>query len=80
MEWDKINRFISIFERLADLVVPLDTRIASSARQIARDHRLSYYDAQMIAAAASVSAPRFYTEDMQHGAHISGVEIINPFL
>ena len=41
---------------------------------------LSWYDSLLIAAAAEAGCSTLYTEDMQHGAVIRGVKIVNPFL
>ena len=79
-QWERVDALIAEFTNLSRLVVSITPEIAESARRIARDHRVAYYDAQMIAAAASISAARLYTEDMNHGERIAGVEIINPFL
>jgi predicted nucleic acid-binding protein len=45
-------------------------------------HRLqqtSFWDAMIVHAARISGAAVLYTEDLQHGSSISGVEIINPF-
>lgn len=41
--------------------------------------RFSYWDALLIATAMRSSAAALLSEDLQHGAVIGGVEIINPF-
>ncbi len=43
------------------------------------DERLSYWDAILVATAAAGGAAALASEDLQDGAIICGVEIINPF-
>jgi predicted nucleic acid-binding protein len=40
---------------------------------------LSHWDSLLLAACADAGIARLYSEDMQHGADIDGVKIINPF-
>jgi predicted nucleic acid-binding protein len=47
---------------------------------LARDHRLSFYDALIVASAIEAGCDLLYTEDMQHGRSIGGLAIVNPFL
>ena len=47
--------------------------------QLARRHRLSVYDGAILAAAEQAGCDVLYTEDLQHGARIAGVEIRNPY-
>ena len=49
------------------------------AMQLARRHRLSVYDGAILAAAEQAGCDVLYTEDLQHGARIAGVEIRNPY-
>lgn len=42
--------------------------------------QLSLWDASIVAAAAWSGCDRLYTEDLQAGQVIDGVEIVNPFL
>ena len=41
---------------------------------------LSYWDALMVAAAVQQGCELLLTEDLQHGQHIDGVRIVNPFM
>jgi len=40
----------------------------------------SWYDSMIIAAAIESDSKILYSEDLQHGQIIEGVEIVNPFL
>ncbi len=44
------------------------------------DHGLSFWDAMLWATARQAGCPVLYSEDMQHGRTLGGVEIVNPFL
>ena len=42
-------------------------------------HRISFWDGLIISTAQSASCTKLYTEDLNHGQKINGVEVINPF-
>ena len=47
--------------------------------RIHREYQLSHWDSLIVATALSLNCPALYTEDMQHGQIIEGMEVINPF-
>jgi len=49
------------------------------AGRLAGDAQISFWDALIVVAAARSGAERLYTEDLNHGQRILGVEIVNPF-
>jgi predicted nucleic acid-binding protein len=49
------------------------------ALTIAQSHRLSYWDAAIVAAARALGCSEVLTEDLSHGQSIEGVLINNPF-
>lgn len=49
------------------------------AARLAERDTLSFWDALIVVAAARSGAARLYTEDMQHGRKLLGIEIVNPF-
>jgi predicted nucleic acid-binding protein len=51
----------------------------SHALSIAEDVRCSFYDALVISAALAAGCEVLWTEDLQHGRRIGGMEIRNPF-
>ncbi len=61
-------------------VVPVTTAVVGEALRGVRDHRLSYFDAQMWAAARMNEVPFLLTENMATGATLDGVTIIDPFM
>lgn len=50
MSWDEIKQFLDLVRRFC-IVVPLTESIHDEARQYARAHRISFYDACIVAAA-----------------------------
>ncbi len=44
-----------------------------------RDHRLSYFDAQLWATARLNQIPLVLSEDFTHGRTLEGVRFLNPF-
>ena len=49
------------------------------AIDISMAHRLSFWDGLILAAASEAGCRYLYSDDLQHGAKLAGVEIINPF-
>ena len=49
------------------------------AIDVAERWRYSFYDSMIIAAALITKCDLLYSEDLQHGQKIQGLEIINPF-
>jgi len=48
--------------------------------RIAEKHRLSWYDALIVAAAIEGGCAKLYSEDLQHGRTIDALVIENPFV
>jgi predicted nucleic acid-binding protein len=61
--------------KVQEISVPL----MIGALEIKAAHRLSYWDAAIVAAARALGCLELYSEDMSHGREIEGVTIINPF-
>ena len=53
--------------------------LLNAALAIKAAHRLSYWDAAIVAAASSLGCDELMTEDLAHGADIDGVRVTNPF-
>ncbi len=60
-------------------IVGIDTSRIVAASQIEERHKLSFWDALIVAAAQSAGAEKILTEDLSHGDNIGGVVIENPF-
>jgi predicted nucleic acid-binding protein len=57
-----------------------DGPIILHASEIEENHRLSFWDALIVAAAYSKNSAVILTEDLNHGQRIEGIRIQNPFL
>lgn len=64
---------------LAMSVATLTPALFMEAVRIHREFQLSHWDSLIVATALSLNSPILYSEDMQHGQIIEGLEIINPF-
>ena len=60
-------------------VVPVDEPTHDLGMRIAERHRLSVYDAMIVAAARLAGCRIIASEDMQDGLHLEGMRIRNPF-
>ena len=47
---------------------------------ISLQHRISYWDGAILAAAERLGAEIVYTEDLSHGQPYGPVRVVNPFL
>ena len=65
---------------VVDTPLALTLELHAATRAFAEDHRLSFYDALIIAAALEAGCDTLFTEDMQHGRKFGGLTIVNPFL
>ena len=60
-------------------VAVLDYGAVRAAIELCSTSSLSFWDALVVVAAAKSGAKRLYTEDLQDGQVILGVEVVNPF-
>lgn len=72
------------YRAVADLsalpLVQVDRQTILSAIQRCRRDRLSFWDALIVQAALTAGAEILYTEDLQHGRVMDGLQVENPFL
>jgi predicted nucleic acid-binding protein len=67
-------------DRIAEWpVMVTDYGAIKTAGELSARASLSFWDALVVVAAARSGAKRIYTEDLQDGQTILGVEIMNPF-
>jgi predicted nucleic acid-binding protein len=78
-EWHEIAEAIADVLMVTDPPLPLTLDLHVAAREFAEDHRLSFYDALIVAAAIEAGCDTLFSEDMQHGRSIGGLAIVNPF-
>ena len=79
-DWREIAEAVSDVLTMVDPPLALTLDLHAAARALAEDHRLSFYDALIIASAIEAGCDILYSEDMQHGRAIGGLAIVNPFL
>jgi predicted nucleic acid-binding protein len=79
-EWDQIAEAVDDALVLAGPALPLTLDLHITARMLAKMHRLSFYDALIVAAALEAGCDTLYSEDMQHGRTIGTLRIQNPFV
>ena len=60
-------------------VVPLDLALVQQAVSICQRYQISYWDAQIVAAAARAGCARIISEDLNPGQSYDGVVVVNPF-
>jgi predicted nucleic acid-binding protein len=77
--WPEIGEAISDLLALVEPPLALTLDLHAAARALAEDHRLSFYDALIVASAIEADCHVLYSEDMQHGHAIGGLTIVNPF-
>lgn len=63
----------------AATVLPTTEPVIAEAMEIAALHRLAFWDAVILAAAAQAGCRVLLSEDMQHGFAWRGVTVRNPF-
>jgi predicted nucleic acid-binding protein len=71
---------IDYLDRIARApVTTTDFQLVRQAAELSDRDAFSFWDALILVAAARSGATRLYTEDLQHGRTVLGVEIVNPF-
>ena len=79
-DWREITEAISDVLTMVDPPRVLTLDLHTSARMLAEDHRLPFYDALIVAAAIEAGCDTLFSEDMQHGRTYGSLSIVNPFL
>ncbi len=69
-----------IMTRLSNMeVVTITTDLIGQAADINVQSKVSFWDALVVAAAASANCERLFSEDMNDGQTICGVKVSNPY-
>jgi len=71
------RRKVEIFARLD--VVQVDLDLILCAIDLHRLHALSFWDALIVRAALANGCTVLYSEDLQTGQRLNGLQIVNPF-
>lgn len=75
---DKIDGVLQALEEFP--CVPITPALVRSALVLRTRHRISYWDAAILAAAQSLGCDTLFSEDFSHGQLYGSVRVINPFL
>lgn len=78
-DWPQIELALGLFRDSLDDVAPITVATHAAAVVLARDQRLAFYDALIVAAAVESGCDALYSEDMQHGRKFGELAIVNPF-
>jgi predicted nucleic acid-binding protein len=78
--WHDITEALSDVLMMVEPPLALTLDLHVSARALAEEHRLSFYDALIVAAAIEAGCDTLFTEDMQNGRTFGDLAIVNPFL
>jgi predicted nucleic acid-binding protein len=60
-------------------VTPITADLVKQAVALASEHRLSYWDAAIVAAAQTLGSRTLYSEDLNSGQKFGSVTVRNPF-
>ena len=75
-----VSQAIRYMDQLATFpVLAPDYTAIRDAAELSQSTKLAFWDALVLVAAARSGAKRLYTEDLNHGQIILGVEVVNPF-
>lgn len=74
---DLVRSRLSTYRRLE--TVPATADLIASALDIHQLHRLSFWDALIVQAARQSGCVQLLSEDMNSGAILAGVRLVNPF-
>jgi predicted nucleic acid-binding protein len=78
--WAEIAEAINDIVAVTQAPVALSLDLHAAARTLAEQHRLSFYDALIVAAAIDVGCDTLLSEDLQHGRRFGKLVIQNPFV
>jgi predicted nucleic acid-binding protein len=72
--WERVEHYLSVCR-----VLDVTPAVIREAIRGVREHRMSYWDAQIWAVARINSIPVVLSEDFSHNSAIGGVRFVNPF-
>lgn len=78
--WSEVHTLLDALRDLLD-VRPITVEIHEAGLALAERHRLSVYDAMIVASALGADCDTLWSEDMQDGLLVDGrLRIVNPFV
>jgi predicted nucleic acid-binding protein len=79
LSWAEIEERREVIKLLVSEITPITLALHDMAVDLARTHKLSFYDALIVAAAQSSGCTVLLSEDLHHGWASGGLRIENPF-
>jgi len=80
-DWTQLGEALAAVRSLCANVHLIDVETHEEAMRLAERHRLSVFDALIVASALRAGCARLYSEDMQDGLLVDGsLTIVNPFV
>jgi predicted nucleic acid-binding protein len=79
-QWAEVESALRALRTMLDPPIPLTVDLHELAITLAREHRLAFYDALIVAAASHANCAVLFTADMQDGNRMGALTIRNPFL
>ncbi len=77
--WKDIDQAVADILAVLPPPLPVTLALSDAARQLAEAHRLSFYDALIVAAALEANCTTLFTEDLHDGQRFEDLTAINPF-
>jgi predicted nucleic acid-binding protein len=78
-DWQQIEAALAVIEDLLGAARPLTAAMHAQAVTLARDNKLSFYDALIVAAAVDAGCELLCSEALQDGQKFGSVTVENPF-
>jgi predicted nucleic acid-binding protein len=78
-DWEQIEASLAVIEELLGVARPLTASLHTKAVGLARDSKLSFYDALIVVAAMEAGCELLCSEDFQAGQKFGAVTVVNPF-
>jgi predicted nucleic acid-binding protein len=78
LSFAQARSFVQIW--MAFPLIAVDGGIVLDAIDVAQRFQISYFDAQVVAAAKRLGCKQIRTEDLNHGQDYGGVVVVNPFM
>lgn len=76
---DKVIAITRVWQQIFPVVTAAQDTF-NEAVEYVRDHNISFWDAMIWVTAKQAGCAYLFSEDMQHGRRLGGVEIVNPFM
>jgi predicted nucleic acid-binding protein len=78
LDWPVVNGIMVEVRSLLN-VVPVTLAVHEAGVMLSRRYGFSVYDSMVVAAAVQAGCTTLWSEDMQDGMEVEGVQIVNPF-